>query len=106
MPYRSKRPVPVRVDAYILDSLMPDLVGHDRRPSAFLVYLLLWRHAHGSGASTLALALEDLAELSGLSKRTVQDALRWLAHRRLITVRRDGPTEVGRFTVLEPWKRS
>ena len=106
MPYQAKRLVPVRVDPYVLDTLMPDLVGHDRRPSAFVVYLLLWRQTHGSGASTLELALEDLAERSGLSKRTVQDALRWLAHRRLITVRRDGPTEVGRFTVLEPWKRS
>ena len=29
----------VPLDAYVLDVLMPDLVGHDRRPSAFLVYL-------------------------------------------------------------------
>jgi hypothetical protein len=25
------------LDAYIIDTLMPDLVGHDRQPSAFLV---------------------------------------------------------------------
>ena len=37
----------VTLDAYILDSLMPDLVGHDRQPSAFLVYLYLYRHARG-----------------------------------------------------------
>jgi hypothetical protein len=29
----------VPIDAYILDTLMRDLVGHDRQPSAFLVYL-------------------------------------------------------------------
>jgi DNA-binding GntR family transcriptional regulator len=96
----------VRVDAYVIDTLMPDLVGHDRRPSAFVIYLLLWRRTHGAGsASTCEIALEDLAELSGLSKRTVQDALRWLQHRRLIAVRRGGPTDVGRFTVLETWRR-
>jgi transcription initiation factor IIE alpha subunit len=94
------------MDAHILDTLMPDLVGHDRRPSAFLLYLLMWRQTHGAGTASLDIALEDLAELSGLSKRTVQDSLRWLAHRRLVTVRRGGPTDVGTFTVLEPWKRS
>ena len=39
----------VPVDAYVLDTLMADLVGHDRQPSAFLVYLFLWRRTHGSG---------------------------------------------------------
>ena len=29
------------VDAYVLDALMRDLVGHDHRASAFLVYLVL-----------------------------------------------------------------
>ena len=32
---------PSRLDAYIIDTLMPDLVGHDRQPSAFIVYLYL-----------------------------------------------------------------
>ena len=27
------------LDHYVVDTLMRDLVGHDRRPSAFLVYL-------------------------------------------------------------------
>ena len=62
----------VAVDVYVLDSLMPDLVGHDRQPSAFLVYLLLWRLAHGSGVATTQVALRDIAEGSGLSKRAVQ----------------------------------
>ena len=29
------------LDFYIVETLLPDLVGHDRRPSAFLVYLAL-----------------------------------------------------------------
>ena len=36
---------PARFDPYLLDSLMPDLVGHDRQPSAFLVYLYLSHRA-------------------------------------------------------------
>ena len=32
---------PCRFDPYLLDTLLPDLVGHDRQPSAFLVYLYL-----------------------------------------------------------------
>ena len=30
-----------RLDTYVMDTLMPDLVLHDRQPSAFLVYLQL-----------------------------------------------------------------
>ena len=95
----------LKVDPYIIDTLMPDLVGHDRRPAAFVVYLLLWRRTHGAGERSDTIALEDLAELSGLSKRTVQASLRWLHSRRLISVKRDVPTGVGRFVVLEPWRR-
>ena len=36
----------VAIDTYILDTLMADLVGHDRQPSAFLVYLFLWMSAY------------------------------------------------------------
>jgi hypothetical protein len=28
-------------DEYVIDVLMPDLAGHDRRPTSFLVYLWL-----------------------------------------------------------------
>ena len=31
------------LDQYVVDVLMPDLVGHDRSQSAFIVYLYLWR---------------------------------------------------------------
>jgi len=41
--------VSVEIDAYVLDNLMADLVGHDRQPSAFLVYLFLWRRTLGAG---------------------------------------------------------
>jgi len=93
------------LDPYVVDTLMPDLVGHDRQPSAFLVYLLLWRLTHGADTSSVQVALRDLAEGTGLSKRAVQEALARLAKRRLIEVARDGITAVAVYTVLQPWRR-
>ena len=84
---------------------MPDLVGHDRQPSAFLVYLYLWRRTHGGGAATAQVALIDIAEATGLSKRAVQDALGRLAARQLLTVARERITAVPVYTVLRPWQR-
>ncbi len=102
----------VPVDAYVLDSLMADLVGHDRQPSAFLVYLFLWRrtHARGNGgegesSDTAQVSLLDIATGSGLSKRAVQEALRTLAARRLLTIEREGITAIPVYTVLRPWRR-
>jgi hypothetical protein len=95
----------IAIDAYILDTLMRDLVGHDRRPSAFLVYLYLWRTTHGRGEATAQVALLDIAQDVGLSKRSVQEALSWLAKRKLVTVARRSITAVPVYTVLRPWRR-
>jgi hypothetical protein len=93
------------LDAYIVDTLMPDLVGHDRQPSAFLVYVYLWRQTHGAGAATVQVALLDIAEATGVSKRAVQAALGRLAQRKLLTVARASITAVPVYTVLRPWRR-
>ena len=93
------------LDAYVLDTLMRDLVGHDRRPSAFLVYLHLWRATHGRGESQAQLALMDIAEDTGLSKRSVQETLSWLAKRKLVAIARQSITAVPVYTVLRPWRR-
>jgi len=95
----------VEIDGYVLDTLMADLVGHDRQPSAFLVYLFLWRHTHGAGEPTAQLSLFDLATGTGLSKRAVQEALRWLSKRKLISLQREGITAIPRYTVKRPWAR-
>jgi hypothetical protein len=94
----------ISFDPYLVDTLMPDLVGHDRQPSAFLVYLLLWRRTHGAGAPTTQVALLDIAEATGLSKRAVQDALGRLATRKLVTVARASITAIPVYTVLRPWR--
>jgi hypothetical protein len=91
------------LDAYVLDVLMRDLAGHDRRPSAFLVYLMLWWRA-ARGEST-QMSLQQLAEATGLSKSAVQDALRLLTRRQLVRARRHSPTSIPEYVVLRPWIR-
>ena len=95
----------VAVDAYVLDTLMADLVGHDRQPSAFLVYLVLWRRTHGAGKDAAQVSLFDLATGTGLSKRAVQEALRWLSRRRLLSIQRESITAIPVYTVRRPWVR-
>jgi hypothetical protein len=93
------------VDPYIVDTLMRDLVGHDRQPSAFLVYLFLWSQTHGAAAQKTQVALIDIAEATGLSKRAVQDGLTRLAKRKLLSVARESITAIPVYTVLRPWRR-
>ena len=52
------------LDPYVIDTLLPDLVGHDRRPGAFLVYLFLWRHTHDH-ATPVSMSLREIAEGTG-----------------------------------------
>lgn len=92
----------IEVDDYVLDVLMRDLVGHDRFPSSFLVYLYLWRRTRG-GESRLP--LQQIAEGTGLSKRSVQAAIGHLQVRRLLRVERERITSVPGYTVLRPWAR-
>ena len=95
----------IEVDAYVIDTLMADLVGHDRQPSAFLVYLYLWRHTHGATAETVQVSLHELASGTGLSKRAVQEALQWLSKRRLLSIQRAGITAIPVYTVKRTWAR-
>jgi CRP-like cAMP-binding protein len=91
------------LDAYVLDALMRDLVGHDRRASSFLVYLAL-SAASEDGRARLSHA--QLAERTGLSKRSVQDAVRHLVERDLLRATRRGATDVPRYEPLKPWRRA
>jgi len=93
----------IAVDAYVTEILMRDLVGHDHRPSAFLVYLYLLGTAPSGRA---ALSHAQIAEATGLSKRTVQDSLRHLERRGLVRLRRGGPTETAVIEPLSPWRKA
>ena len=96
----------VTVDTYLIDVLMPDLVGHDRRPAAFLVYLYLLRHARSrNGRREVRASLQTIATSTGLSKSTVQNALRHLRRRALLDARVVATTSQVTRVVLDPRTR-
>ncbi|HEY1613113.1 MAG TPA: helix-turn-helix domain-containing protein [Rhizomicrobium sp.] len=90
------------IDPYIIDTLMRDLVGHDRAPSSFVLYLWLWFRAGKS--RRVGVSLQTMATETGLSKSSVQNALRRLRRRRLIVVHRAAATSACSYEVLEPWR--
>jgi len=95
----------LRLDPYIVDTLMADLVAHDRAPAAFIVFLWLWRQTHAQGREKVGASLADIAHATGLSKSSVQNAVKRLARRRLATPTRAGPTVAPIYQVNETWKR-
>jgi hypothetical protein len=99
-------PVPsVPVDVYVFDVLMADLIGHDRQPSAFVLYLALWRLTDGGRRKSAPVSLRSLTEQTGLSKRAIQDASNRLERRQLISIERQLPTAVPVYRLHKPWVR-
>jgi IclR helix-turn-helix domain len=94
------------VDTYVLDVLMPDLVGHDRRPATFIVYLFLLRQAARSRRDRVSISLQTIAIRTGLAKSTVQGALRHLLRRRLLDPGVAATVTSPVRQVLRPWARS
>ncbi len=95
----------MKLDPYIIDTLMRDLVRHSRSAAAYLVYLHLYRQTHGVGRPFIATSYGVLAEATGLSKRSVQIAVAHLVDRRLIRKRQARPTATPVYTALTPWIR-
>jgi len=92
------------VDEYVTDVLMRDLVGHDRRPVSFLVYL--WLAAEQQRRNVpVEVSYRELAESIGVSKSSAQSAVSWLIRRKLLLVKRANATATPRYTVQSPWKR-
>jgi hypothetical protein len=91
------------LDDYLTDVLMRDLVGHDRRPVSFLVYLwLAAEQKRRNGA--VQISYQELAESVGVSKSSVQAAVSWLVRRKLLAASKENVTATPRYTVLTPWK--
>jgi DNA-binding transcriptional MocR family regulator len=91
------------MDEYVLDSLMRDLVGHDRRPVSYLVYL--WLAAEQQRRKrTVSISYRDLAESIGVSKSSVQSAVSWLIRRKLISAAKATVTATPTYSVHTPWK--
>jgi hypothetical protein len=101
--YISGRYSMVKLDEYVLDSLMRDLVGHDRRPVSYLVYLWLAAEQQRQHKA-VSISYSDLAESVGVSKSSAQLAVAWLINRKLISSTKTNVTATPSYTVQAPWK--
>ena len=95
----------IEVDEYVVDVLLPDLAGHDRSPNAFLVYLVLWAMLYRNEERFVRISLQQLAEKTGLSKSSVQSAIRLLKRRLLINVTSATKTSVPEYELVRHWLR-
>jgi hypothetical protein len=95
----------ITIDAYVVDVLMPDLVGHDRRPATFIVYLFLLRRAAKARRDAVSVSLQTIAAKTGLSKSTVQTALRHLRRRKLLDPMVAATVTAPVRRVMRPWVR-
>ena len=93
----------ISLDTYVLDVLMRDLVGHDRSPSAYVVYLFLWSRTQGARAKSVRVSHKAIADDTGISKSAVQGAIRLLNRRKLVRTVHESPTAVPEHFVLRPW---
>jgi hypothetical protein len=91
------------VDEYVTDVLMRDLVGHDRRPVSFLVYVWLTAEQRRR-KGVVQISYQELAENVGVSKSAAQTAVAWLVRRKLLDVNKENVTATPRYAVLTPWR--
>ena len=96
----------IPVDDYVLDVLMRDIVGHDQKPAAYLVYLYLYGQTARKKWKPVPASLRGLADETGLSKSAVQTALELLRYRELIETTSDHVTATPEHRVLRHWRQS
>ena len=97
-----------KLDPYVTDVLLRDLVGHDRRPASFLVYIWFTaekqKYAQQRRVSAVAISYQELAESIGISKSSAQSAVGWLIRRKLLAVTKTTVTATPEYKVLTPWR--
>jgi hypothetical protein len=91
------------LDDYVTDVLMRDLVGHDRRPVSFLVYLWLAAEQQRRN-SVVQVSYQEMSENIGISKSSIQAAVTWLTRRKLISATKENATATPRYAVFTPWR--
>jgi len=91
------------LDLYVTDVLMRDLVGHDRRPVSFLVYLWLVVEQERRD-DAVQISYQELAECVGVSKSAAQSAVNWLVRRQLLAASKQHATAKARYRALRPWR--
>ncbi len=92
----------INIDAYLVDCLLPDLVGHDRRLSSFIVYLYLYRHASKDPNWSVRMSHQSIATATGLSRSAAQTALAHLQARELIATSRATPPRFRSTACFDP----
>jgi hypothetical protein len=93
----------IAFDNYVIETLMRDLVGHDRKPTSFLLYL--WLDAEQARRDgPVQVSYVELAESIGVSKSSAQIAVNWLVRRKLLSVSKDNVTATPCYTVQRPWR--
>jgi DNA-binding MarR family transcriptional regulator len=97
--------IPLRLEPYVTDVLMRDLVEHDRCPSAFLVYLTLYSLTYGDRKRSVRISLKQIAERTGLSKSAVQAGMRILVRRQLVRAQHASRTSVPEYSIARHWAR-
>lgn len=95
----------IEIDSYVIDVLMRDLVGHDRTPSAFVVYLYLAARTEREMTHGIAASLGKIAAATGLSKTAVQKAIALLSRRDLIAISKQSETSTPIYTLKRHWRR-
>ena len=105
----------ITLDDYVVNVLMRDLVGHDRRVVSFLVYL--WFAAEQEKergkeqereqrkGSAVEASYRQIAESIGVSKSSAQAAVAWLIKRKLLASTKKTVTATPCYRVLTPWRR-
>jgi hypothetical protein len=93
------------IDDYVISVLMRDMVGHDRFPSAYLVYVHLWGEGQRQAKNNIQTSHQEMAEATGLSKSAVQKAVRYLVDRKLLRVQKASVTATPEYRVLRTWRR-
>jgi hypothetical protein len=96
----------VAMDSHVVDVLLPDLIGHDKRPSSFVLYVWLYAATKSVGRRSAHFSYQMLVDRTGLSKRAVQRAVAHLERRQLLRVSKKHPTAVPEYVVMTPWNRS
>lgn len=101
----------IAIDEYVIDVLMRDLVGHDRRVVSFLVYL--WFTAEQEKKEQgkeqrkgkfIEVSYRQIAECIGVSKSSAQAAVAWLIKRKLLSSTKKTVTATPCYKVLAPWR--
>jgi hypothetical protein len=98
----------IKLDPYITDVLLRDLVGHDRRPASFLVYIWFTAEQQNNVQqrrdAPVTISYQDLAESIGISKSSAQSAVGWLIRRKLLAANKTTVTATPEYEVLTPWR--